>query len=429
MCFFSTPNLDIKSKAYQKGVHSFKCGCCPECLREKASYWALRCSMQAKSTPGVMVTLTYDSYIYDKAGRVIGERVAKDMCVDKKDCQLFIKRLRKFFDKLDGRKIKYLLTAEYGKKTHRPHYHALLFNVTFSDIVFYKLSKRGNAIYKSKTLDKLWNNGICTVDSININGKTARYCTKYCAKDAGAEDTFMLFSHGIGDDNLMAEFNGKSYMIEGREYIVPKLIWHNYISKCCNNIDGFPVLYRYFNKPNIEKCINMLDYQFQMAQYDYFSFLRERFIEIKENNELYRQYLLYWHNKIESIYGVDEYGSLLKKSDLQRLRELPDEKYYIYKQKAIDCKLARMGDRDLPLPRANLQTAFNRYMFKRYNLFAIEDNLPFPSCHGRANDTDFDFNFEISSLFKPSVYEFNLVGVPDSKKAGVLKEFMADCPF
>ena len=61
MCLFTFNNKkSIRAKI--KGIEKFECGHCPECLQKKSRKWALRCGMQAKTTPGVMVTLTYDTY-------------------------------------------------------------------------------------------------------------------------------------------------------------------------------------------------------------------------------------------------------------------------------------------------------------------------------------------------------------------------------
>ena len=99
MCFFPFSNTDHKSEAYIKGVTNFDCGVCPECLSKKARLWALRCSAEAQYTQGCMITLTYDNYARDNNGNIIGELPPnRDLPLSKRDCQLFIKRLRKHFD-------------------------------------------------------------------------------------------------------------------------------------------------------------------------------------------------------------------------------------------------------------------------------------------------------------------------------------------
>lgn len=238
MCLFPFSNNDRKSTAYKKGVKEFECGACPECLSKRSKQWALRAVAQAQVSPSVMICLTYDEYIHDtNTGRIIGERVSSKKC-NKEDVQKFIKRLRRYMQYHFGQTdIKYLVTAEYGKTTHRAHYHALLFNVQFNDLVPYKRSKRGNLIYKSATLNKIWQHGICTVDSVNVQSACARYCTKYAMKDKEA-DTFMLFSRGIGEAVLMRDFNGISYIYDGFEYTIPRQIWQRYIENKYN-IHGY----------------------------------------------------------------------------------------------------------------------------------------------------------------------------------------------
>jgi hypothetical protein len=79
--------------------------------------------------------------------------------VIKKDIQDFMKRYRAYLDYHYGKNkkpIKYMATAEYGDRTHRAHYHVLIFGHVFNDRVPYKKSKRGNQIYMSLTVSALF---------------------------------------------------------------------------------------------------------------------------------------------------------------------------------------------------------------------------------------------------------------------------------
>lgn len=350
MCFFPFANTIHESEAYKKGVTHFDCGCCPECLAKRARLWALRCSAEAQNNIGCMITLTYDSYKKDRNGRIIGENPPQDLHVNKRDCQLFIKRLRKHFK---GVKIKYLLTAEYGKRTHRAHYHAILFGVDFVDKVKYKRSDRGNWIYKSKTLTGIWGNGICTIDAVNVSAQVARYCTKYCAKDSRCDDTFMLVSRGIGDKWLMDNFNGISYMLDGREYSIPKLIWQKkieffYRNNYVYNLRSCTYKYRslaYYLKQadkfyqqfvdNI-KDVDLIDpikwrltYEHQAYRLaDLNAKQRKYFRSFRDCNKLYQKYLEYWNKK------AVEYERK-QPTVFQRILNLPNDKYFKYKQSAL----------------------------------------------------------------------------------------------
>ncbi len=407
MCLFTYRNT-ASNTALVKGVEKFECGSCPECLQKKSRKWALRCGMEAKVSPGVMVTLTYDSYKIVNGKETSEENpVDTSISVNKKHCQDFLKRLRKHFP---DKKIKYLLTAEYGKRTGRAHYHALLFNVVFDDLIKYKKSKRNNIIYKSKTLEKIWKHGICTVDCINLTAKTARYCTKYCAKDAGVDDTFMLFSRGIGDEKLLELFNGKSYWIDGREYSIPREIWQKYVEKKYN-IPGYS---RYIGLRHLvdteKKIYNSLQRLEKRYKDDVFtsSYYADRLTKIelqrldntaisyhrqkqkreiyqhyRDNDPLYQRYLAYWKRKNE----VNEFN---RPDELSRIHALPDKKYWSYKQKSILAKQRQRKKRDFIPPRSNCH-GFERIKDKKVH---EEKSFAPLSRHYTANDTKCNISCE-----------------------------------
>lgn len=358
---FEHANTNIAGVAYKKGITSFKCGACPECLAEKARRWCLRAVYEAQDVPCCMVTLTYDTYIRDGRGRIIGEEVA-DRGVDKRDVQLFLKRLRKWCTTRYGKdyRIKYLVTAEYGKHTHRPHYHALLFNVNFPDAVVYKRSKRGNAIYKSEILNRLWHHGICTVDTQNLSAACARYCTKYCAKDARADDTFMLFSRGIGEAGLLRDFNGKSYIIDGREYPIPRQIWEK---KICEWYQGFlPEFSPKYVSPRANEELYKCAFQ-----------LRQNYFALRDSDPTYQAYLAYWKARSEAYEKSRPLPEV-------RILQLPDIKYHAYKVAALECLRFRKHGVPRIAPRSTAKSEYMHWLFERRI-------LPLPSCYTTANDT------------------------------------------
>lgn len=352
MCYFPISNPDRNSISYKKGVTEFDCGSCPECLRKRANVWALRAVYEAREHAfNCMVTLTYDSYIYDSRGNIIGERVS-DFSVCKRDLQLFMKRLRKWYSSVTDEKIKYLACAEYGKRTHRAHYHALLFGVQFPDLVYYKRSKRGNVIYKSHILDTLWKNGICTVDSINVGSAVARYCTKYCAKER-SDDTFMLFSQDIGMTGLLRDFNGFSYFIEGREFPIPRAVWEKVISS------RYPCSNRYVNRT----VDSILDGSFELSKQN-----REVYRWYRDQCSDYCDYLQYWHDKAQSF----EKTSV---SVHQRILNLDDTKYHNYKVAALRSLSLRREGIPYPAPRSGCVSEYSHYFLSRFG-FEIFCEVP-----------------------------------------------------
>ena len=93
------------------------CGCCIGCRRDKAREWKIRNCLELQDSPeAYYLTLTYDDWHLPKS--VDGELV-----LNKKDVQLFLKRLRKY----SGSQYRYFYCGEYGEHTKRPHYHMILY--------------------------------------------------------------------------------------------------------------------------------------------------------------------------------------------------------------------------------------------------------------------------------------------------------------
>lgn len=90
--------------------------------------------------------------------------------------QLFMKRLRKKY----GSGIRFLHCGEYGETTNRPHYHAIMFNFSLPDLVWYQTQRDGHRIYTSASLDAIWSHGECKVGSVTFD--SAAYVARYCVK-------------------------------------------------------------------------------------------------------------------------------------------------------------------------------------------------------------------------------------------------------
>lgn len=144
----------------------------------------------------IMITLTYNDENVPK-NHIIEPQTGEykeTLTLDKRDVQLFMKRLRKKF----GANIRYYCAGEYGstkeyytwkgeKKegTGRPHYHLILFNLKVEDMIPYKISqcewsKEKNILYKSKDINKLWNKGHADLNEVNY--ETCCYVARYVTK-------------------------------------------------------------------------------------------------------------------------------------------------------------------------------------------------------------------------------------------------------
>lgn len=114
----NNPRYPIYSNDRQVPV---PCGKCPACLSRRTSVWTFRLKQHAKNaTSSHFVTLTYDTRFVPITARGF-------LTLDKRDVQLYFKKLRKAHPE-NHEPIKYYLAGEYGSKTFRPHYHIILFN-------------------------------------------------------------------------------------------------------------------------------------------------------------------------------------------------------------------------------------------------------------------------------------------------------------
>ncbi len=163
-------------KNFQFGQDPFwltvPCGKCFACQSNKRSFWTCRLYFEAISAiSSIFVTLTYDDeHLPLKNGFPT---------LNKRDCQLFLKRLRKQFP---NHHIKYFLCGEYGITTARPHYHAIIFDLPLC----------GNFLeYYRIELLKIWSLGHITADKVNIN--RIGYVSKYILKTQSEKEHYLEF--------------------------------------------------------------------------------------------------------------------------------------------------------------------------------------------------------------------------------------------
>ncbi len=185
------------------------CGKCTGCASDKALEWSIRIYHEAQlHDQNCFITLTYDDNC-----------LPADNKINKRDVQLFLKRLRKH---LKPHKIRYFLTGEYGSQTKRPHYHAIIFGNDFLGGSY----PINNELYGNPILDAIWNMGLCSIGSASIN--SSMYVAGYVNKKIDDKDTFSLMSKQppIGREWLrkylpQCAATG-TCIITGKEYPLPK---------------------------------------------------------------------------------------------------------------------------------------------------------------------------------------------------------------
>lgn len=171
---------------YMIGPLPCACQRCMPCRVNKKRLWTFRLELEAsRHKDNCVVTLTYNDLNLPEGGSL-----------DKTHAQLWLKRFREV---LAPQKVRFFLAAEYGKKTQRPHFHAILFGV--SALV------AGGVDGRSGLVKKTWRYGNVLVDDCSkeaiayVAGYVTKKLTSDERKSAGLEQpefVRMSLRPGIG---------------------------------------------------------------------------------------------------------------------------------------------------------------------------------------------------------------------------------------
>ena len=197
------------------------CGKCPGCRLDYAKVWSDRMIIELKDNPdAIFVTLTYRNKDLPR-----GECGIPSLRLE--DLQKFFKRLRKRFT---GRRIRYYCAGEYGPRTHRPHYHGIIYGLClrdFPDLKCFGTNELGQPYYTSPLLEKIWSHGFIQLSEVTYH--TCAYVSRYCLKkqvkqvyiDDGVEPEFNVSSRRPGIGMLhateMVESGNSEFSFDGRD--------------------------------------------------------------------------------------------------------------------------------------------------------------------------------------------------------------------
>lgn len=142
------------------------CGRCLGCLLRRARDWTVRCAHEySLHDQSAFLTLTYrdEELVYNQLLPSLHPP----------HLQNFWKRYRKY---LKRKRISFFACGEYGRRTSRPHYHAIVFGHTFPDLVPHSV-RNGHQLYHSPTLTKLWGHGQVIVG--DVTPESIAYVARY----------------------------------------------------------------------------------------------------------------------------------------------------------------------------------------------------------------------------------------------------------
>lgn len=222
------------------------CSRCIGCKLDRARAWSIRITHEAQLyDSNVFVTFTYSD-----------DSLPRSLSLEYPDFAGFMKRLRRRLRGVtqvtDGRKpIRFFVSGEYGGRTRRPHWHAILFNTRFPDQV-----RLVNGTYRSTVCEELWNRGNVVIG--DVTPRSAAYVAGYTLKKvhgqraaAHYEDVvdvntgelhsrrpeFVVMSRrpGIGSwwyDRYGGDvFPHDRAVMEGKCYKVPRYYWNRFESE------------------------------------------------------------------------------------------------------------------------------------------------------------------------------------------------------
>lgn len=255
------------------------CGTCNACLVRSRMEWSFRLRQERdQSACSYFVTLTYeDSEMPIQASLETSTgALVYDGAVDKRDAQLFMKRLRK---QISPVRLRYYLVSEYGPTTFRPHYHFIAF-----------LDKTLSLDQFDTVVRACWPSPVVSVAL--LNEERIKYVTEYCITRNSIPDrlnpNFRLVSRnpGIGaayvthmkDWHLRCHNPDKRFVVKDRtgyranmpRYYREKIYDHDYLNQRAAELElkHFEEQQAILSAPELDRDKLLRDRAAQVADYN-----------------------------------------------------------------------------------------------------------------------------------------------------------------
>lgn len=187
------------------------CGQCVGCRLERSRQWAVRCTHEKQmhdENSYLTLTLdeenntgTLDHEIFQGFLKRLRQHVVRNLprCSMGKDSaenpaglwaktksnrpesEIEIptrwKNLARRKAKIAVNYIRYFMCGEYGEKTKRPHYHAIIFGWDPKDKTSWGKTRAGHQLYMSKQLNKIWGKGNVIIGAVTF--ESTAYVARY----------------------------------------------------------------------------------------------------------------------------------------------------------------------------------------------------------------------------------------------------------
>lgn len=227
-------HISIKGYSHKNRTYSAPCGVCPNCKQNRIAEWTFRLRKEEEiSVSCHFITLTYETQNMEYVFVPYHNRNMGTLSTE--HLKNFWKHLRQLEHRAGNKnKIKYYAAGEYGTtSTMRPHYHAIIFNVSDKNNYW-----------------KAWGKGIVDISQKPVGAGAMAYCAKYIDKP----------KHLHSDDPRQKEFSRMSQRL-GANYLTPEIIkYHkqdpkgrNYVSYLGGVRQKMPNYYRKKIFTNLER--------------------------------------------------------------------------------------------------------------------------------------------------------------------------------
>lgn len=185
------------------------CGKCEICRVDKSKEWMTKGYCESKMWKNsTFLTFTYDNYNLPMDRKLRRSDIQKfwkdlryhlykhtkkaqkvDLTEEQENLEeIYSNELEDMFGNNSRRKnrkpIRYINCGEYGPKTKRPHYHAVIWNFKPTDLRRFSRDRRGYWLYTSAKINKIWGKGFVIIGDATTESVAyvARYCTKKYAR-------------------------------------------------------------------------------------------------------------------------------------------------------------------------------------------------------------------------------------------------------
>uniref|UniRef100_A0AAU8B533 Replication initiator protein n=1 Tax=Dulem virus 202 TaxID=3145679 RepID=A0AAU8B533_9VIRU len=183
----------IKELLKNEDAQLLPCGKCINCRLSQSASWANRMEMElGYHKDNWFLTLTYnDEHVPHgyKVDETTGEILVENLTLIPKDLQDFLKRLRRNiqYHNRGEAQLMYFGCGEYGDQTHRPHYHAIVYDLPIKPEELKELKrKNGFVYYTCEWLEKVWGKGNIILGA--VTWESCAYVARYVVKKRKGKD-------------------------------------------------------------------------------------------------------------------------------------------------------------------------------------------------------------------------------------------------